>query len=379
MLLERHGASSEHTYTLFVPDADSHYERWSGWRLDRESAENHFGAHQVANISELAAYLSRLLSRGVAKSIAGDAPSTSTSTNGPLLYQVDNEGTPEAAAALRSAPQHRVSRSGLQQLTHRMRWLKSDHELAAMDRSARASALAMRKCIAVSHPDVSESTIQALFEYETRRMGVTRMAYPPVVAGGASGNIIHYSRNDKPVRDGELLTMDAGGELYGYASDITRAWPVSGRFTSAQLDVYEAIREVHQQCLEGCRAGNTLRALHGYSVTALCEALRQLGLPHSSSAYRRFYPHALGHWLGLDTHDTPLVTLDTPMEPGVVLTIEPGLYLPDSEDIPKGLRGIGIRLEDDVAVRDGDPWVLSGDVPLRPEEVEALVGTQALQ
>lgn len=170
--------------------------------------------------------------------------------------------------------------------------------------------------------------------------------------------------------------MDAGCEYHGYASDVSRTWPVNGRFTSAQREVYEAVLDVHRQCLEASVEGGTLRELHYLSVRTLSEALRQFGLPQSGSSYRRFYPHNLGHWLGLDTHDVAHITNDRPLEPGVVLTVEPGIYIPDAEDIPKGLRGIGIRLEDDIVVTANGPAdVLTKNVPLHPEDVEALVGS----
>eukprot|EP00854_Cymbomonas_tetramitiformis_P000857 gene857-1349_t len=252
----------------------------------------------------------------------------------------------------------------------------SAEEVEVMRRSAELSAAAMSRCMAESHGGVEENTLASIFEYDTRRGGAQRMAYPQVVAGGASANIIHYSRNDKAVLDGEMVLMDAGCEYYGYASDITRTWPVNGRFTSAQREVYEAVLDVHRQCLEASVEGGTLRELHYLSVRTLSEALRQFGLPHSGSSYRRFYPHNLGHWLGLDTHDVAHVSLDRPMEPGVVLTVEPGLYIPDADDIPKGLRGIGVRLEDDIVVTGKGPAdVLTKNVPLDPEDVEALVGS----
>ncbi|KAK3272650.1 hypothetical protein CYMTET_19071 [Cymbomonas tetramitiformis] len=362
-LLERSGDGKQYTYSLFVPEADAHAEQWNGWMLDKASAEEVFGAHQVFTMGELGSELRKCLGR------------MSASEGARLLFHKGLEGTPDARAAL-AASNAPLAPNALRPVMHHLRWRKSPAEVEVMRRSAELSAAAMSRCMAESHGGVEENTLASIFEYDTRRGGAQRMAYPQVVAGGASANIIHYSRNDKAVLDGEMVLMDAGCEYYGYASDITRTWPVNGRFTSAQREVYEAVLDVHRQCLEASVEGGTLRELHYLSVRTLSEALRQFGLPHSGSSYRRFYPHNLGHWLGLDTHDVAHVSLDRPMEPGVVLTVEPGLYIPDADDIPKGLRGIGVRLEDDIVVTGKGPAdVLTKNVPLDPEDVEALVGS----
>ncbi|CAI5490648.1 unnamed protein product [Closterium sp. Naga37s-1] len=220
-------------------------------------------------------------------------------------------------------------------------------EAAAAGEAARGPGSAPRKEAHMGGSLPHEGHISALIEFECKRRGAQRFAYPPVVAGGSSGCIVHYLRNDKPVQPGEALLVDAGCEYFGYASDITRVWPPFGKFSSAQRAVYEAVRETTVECIAMCRPGATLRDIHQHSVTSLSSALVQLGVCQGSAqqvargAFRQFYPTSVGHWLGLDTHDCASVSSFQPLKPGVVLTIEPGLYLPDIDQVPKHLRGIG--------------------------------------
>ncbi|CAI5494811.1 unnamed protein product [Closterium sp. Naga37s-1] len=224
-----------------------------------------------------------------------------------------------------------------------------------------------------------EGHISALIEFECKRRGAQRFAYPPVVAGGSSGCIVHYLRNDKPVQPGEALLVDAGCEYFGYASDITRVWPPSGKFSAAQRAVYEAVREAMVECIAMCRPGATLRDMHQHSVISLSSALVQLGVCQGSAqqvargAFRQFYPTSVGHWLGLDTHDCASVSSFQPLKPGVVLTIEPGLYLPDIDQVPKHLRGIGVRIEDDILITADGYENLTAAVPADVDALEVLI------
>jgi len=203
-----------------------------------------------------------------------------------------------------------------------------------------------------------------------------------VVASGADATTIHYGRNDKRLEPDTLLLMDAGCELWGYSSDVTRTWPVSGRFTPAQRRVYSHVLEAHKACVAACGPGATLRDVHALSTTLLADAMHDLGIRDHGGGrlppggYRDFYPHSVGHYLGLDTHDVSLVPQDSPLKPGCVLTIEPGLYLPRSPRVPEEFWGIGVRIEDDVVVDPSGAHVLSAAAPVEVDAVEALVGTR---
>jgi Xaa-Pro aminopeptidase len=229
---------------------------------------------------------------------------------------------------------------------------------------------------------MNEREISSLFEFLCKVEGAQRMPYPQVVAGGNNACTIHYSNNNKKVFEGEMVLMDAGCDFHGYVSDITRTWPIGGKFTEPQREVYEHVLEAHQKCLELCVEGATLRDIHKTSVTLLSRALSKLGIVQKSTRdvimqglYKPYYPHSIGHWLGMDTHDVHTVSAIKPFEVGTVLTVEPGLYLPrNNQEIPAQYRGIGIRLEDDILVTSDGPDVLSGALPIKCEDVEAIVG-----
>lgn len=222
-----------------------------------------------------------------------------------------------------------------------------------MRRSAAVTAAALRTCIGVSRPGMLESDLAAVYEFQCRLAGAAETAFPPVVGSGRHACTVHYSRNDRRLRRGDSVLMDAGCELAHYASDVTRTWPLGG-FSHAQRLVYDHVLRVHQAMLAAVRPGATLAALHRRSVQMLAEALADLGVGRSTIAARlasHFYPHALGHWLGADVHDCSDVARSSPLEPGVVLTIEPGLYMRREAGAPREFADIGVRIEDVVLVR----------------------------
>jgi len=177
---------------------------------------------------------------------------------------------------------------------------------------------------------------------------------------------------DEKLRSGDLLLVDAGAEFHGYCSDITRTWPVEGRYSSAQREVYEAVLEAHEACIARTKPSESISSLHALSVEVIATGLRNLGVSTDSADWRRYYPHSLGHNLGLDTHDAALVPYSRPFVPGAVFTVEPGLYFPADADVPPGLRGVGVRIEDDVVVTAGGADVLSKGVPVDPDEIEGI-------
>src|SRR5262249_9401614 len=223
--------------------------------------------------------------------------------------------------------------------------------------------------------------IEALIDGIFRRRGASAPAYPSIVASGANATILHYTANDQPIGADQLLLIDAGSERAGYCADITRTFPTGRRFSAAQRDLYDAVLAAQRAVIGAARRGGTLDDLHTVAVRVLAEALIGLGLLEGSvdevveqEKHKRFYMPRTSHWLGRDVHDVGLYRVgDTPraLEPGMVFTVEPGLYVPaDAENVPAPLRGIGIRIEDDVLVTPGSVEVLSAAVPKQPAEIE---------
>jgi Xaa-Pro aminopeptidase len=267
-------------------------------------------------------------------------------------------------------------------ILHEMRLVKEPAELDVMRRAADVSREAHHAAAALAHESVFEYELEAVLDYTFRRRGARGPAYPSIVGGGANATILHYVQNDQKLRDGELVLVDAGCELEGYASDVTRTWPVGGRLEGARRDVYQVVLDAQLAALAQVRPGATLEAIHDTAVRALVAGMLELGLLSgtpddciASGSFRRFYMHRTSHWLGLDVHDVGTYRSGgepRPLEPGMVFTVEPGLYVPaDDENAPSRLRGIGVRIEDDVLVTESGAEVLTAAIPKAPAEVEA--------
>ena len=280
----------------------------------------------------------------------------------------------------RQSPQEIVA---LDHVLHDMRLFKSRAELAMMREAARIAAAAHVRAMRASAPGRPEYELAAEITHEFRRHNADH-SYLPIVGGGVNACILHYRENDALLRDGDLLLIDAGCEYQGYASDITRTFPVNGRFTPAQRAVYDIVLEANLAATAKVRPGNHWNEPHDAAVRVITQGLVRLGLLkgrvpalEKAQAYRRYFMHRTGHWLGMDVHDVGDYKVGDEwrvFEPGMVLTIEPGIYIAaNARGVPKRLRGIGIRIEDDVVVTRGGCEVLTEGVPKRAEDIEALM------
>jgi Xaa-Pro aminopeptidase len=264
-----------------------------------------------------------------------------------------------------------------------MRLIKDAHELGIMRRAARIAAQAHRRAMQRTRAGRTEYEIEAELLYEFRRNGAQFPAYSPIVAGGANACVLHYVFNDAPLHDGDLLLIDAGCELDGYASDITRTFPVNGRFSGAQREVYEIVLAAQRAAMDVVRVGKGWNEPHDAAVKVLAQGVIDLKLVPGSldgvlekETYKRFYMHRTGHWLGLDVHDAGEYKRQgdwRALAPGMTLTVEPGLYIRAEDDIPERLRNIGIRIEDDVLVTDAGCEVITAEAPKAVADVEALM------
>jgi len=270
----------------------------------------------------------------------------------------------------------------LDHLLHDMRLYKSRSEISAMRKSAKVAVAAHQRAMRATRPGLCEYEVEAEFHHEFRRNNATA-SYNAIVAGGANACTLHYVDNRAVLQDGDLLLIDAGCELDYYASDVTRTFPVNGRFSPEQRAVYEIVLEAQEAAIAKTIRGNHWNDPHDAAVRVITRGLKKLGLLDGSlpklireEAYRPYYMHRTGHWIGMDVHDVGDYKVGDEwrvLETGMVTTVEPGLYLPDTRSVPKRFRNIGIRIEDDVAVTASGPDVLSKGLVKDPDDIEALM------
>ncbi|HEX5049872.1 MAG TPA: M24 family metallopeptidase, partial [Gammaproteobacteria bacterium] len=269
----------------------------------------------------------------------------------------------------------------LDHLLHEMRLFKSRAESAVMREAARIAVQAHSRAMRACRPGMVEYELEAEFLHEFRRHGAD-CSYPPIVAAGANACVLHYRANNAELADGELVLIDAGCELAMYASDVTRTFPVNGEFSEPQRELYEVCLEANRKATAAAKVGNHWNDPHDAAVVTITKGLRELGLLKGkvpalikSQEYRQFFMHRTGHWLGIDVHDVGDYKLGEQwrlLEPGMVMTVEPGIYVsPAAKNVAKRWRGIGIRIEDDVLVTRDGPDVLTLGVPTSVDEIES--------
>lgn len=275
----------------------------------------------------------------------------------------------------------------LGQYLHELRLFKSAAEIEVMKHGAGITAAAHKRLLKVVCPGMAEYQLEAEFEHELVMSGARSPAYPSIVGGGRNACILHYTENDDPLRAGDLVLVDAGGEYQYYASDVTRTFPVSGKFSPAQRTIYDIVLKAQIAAIDMVKPGNHWNQPHEAAVREITLGLVDIGLLDgdvdtllAEEAYKKFYMHRTGHWLGLDVHDVGEYRVGEQwrvFEPGMVTTVEPGIYIAeDMEDVPARYRGIGVRIEDDVLVtRDGNQ-VITEAVPKTIEDIEAEIGAR---
>jgi Xaa-Pro aminopeptidase len=370
---------SEGEVILFVRDRDPTREMWDGMRAGPEGAVARYGADDAFPIADIDDILPGLLeSRSRVYYTMGLHPEFDQRVIGWV------NGLRAQAKQGMHTPQEFVA---LDHLLHDMRLYKSRDEIAAMRQAAAVSVTAHERAMRLAAPGVTEYQLAAEIVHEFHRnRGVS--AYEPIVGGGANACILHYRENAQPLEDGDLVLIDAGCELDYYASDITRTFPVNGRFTAAQRALYDVVLEAQLAAIEQCRQGNHWNDPHDAAVRVITQGLVSLGFLSGKvsklikeGAYREWFMHRTGHWLGLDVHDVGDYKVGDAwrvLEPGMVLTVEPGLYVkPGCRRAPKEFRGIGIRIEDDVAVTRTSPEVLTGALVKSADDIERFMAARS--
>lgn len=337
---------------LFCREKDEEREIWDGFRYGPEAARLAFGFDEAWPITSLEEKLPQLMAdRPALWHALGHDPDWDA-----RIGQALNAVRSQARAGKRPP----TAIHDLRQVLDAMRLTKDEAELEIMQRAADIASAGHARAMAACRPGLAEYELEAELTYEFRRRGASAHAYNPIVAGGAHACILHYVENDKLLADGSLVLIDAGCELEGYAADITRTFPVNGRFSAAQKDCYEIVLAAQAAAIAATRPGAGFMAPHDAAVRVLVQGMVDLQLLTGSvdgiiesGAYKRFYMHRTGHWLGLDVHDAGEYKSGEdwmPLAPGMVLTVEPGLYIRPGAEVPEHLHGIGIRIEDDVIV-----------------------------
>ncbi len=373
--------NSDHPVVMFVQPKNAKMEIWTGVRPGIEGAKSDFGADEAYSIHDLAKQLPHLW-MGVER----------------LHYRFAENPDMDQLLIKAIARARKVGRTnGLagpdvfidpSRVLHRLRQIKSPKEIEIMKNAVAITKIAHEEAMAMTAPGVFEYHLEAKITYEFRSRGGSGVGYSSIVGGGNNAVILHYVDNDQPLQDGDVVTVDAGCELESYTADVTRSWPVSGRFTEPQKEIYSAVLRANEAAIAVCAPGVLYRSIHEAAVQSLTEDMVRLGLLEgdveeniANESFKKYYMHGTGHWLGMDVHDVGPYVQDTDsilLQEGMILTVEPGLYIDaNDEEAPEQYRGIGIRLEDDILITKNGHENLSIGIAKSIEDVEKIVGTKS--
>jgi Xaa-Pro aminopeptidase len=366
----------EHRFVLFVQPKDREREVWTGWRVGHERAKQEYGADAAFTIDKLDEELPKLAEKADR-----------------IYYRFGSDPTfDERLVGLMRRFQRQRQREGTgptsvidpAELLHEMRLIKSPDELELLRRAIDITCEGHLAAIQALKPGSYEYEIEAIISYVFRKNGSPRSGYPPIVAAGENATVLHYTVNDQRIEHGDLLLIDAGAEFGYYTGDVTRTLPARGTFTEDQAALYQLVLDAQLEAIDAVRPGAAFIEPHDRAVRVLTEGLVRLGLLEGEidklieeNALKKFYMHRTSHWLGMDVHDAgPYKVADEwrRLGPGMVMTVEPGLYIAaDLEGVDPRYRGIGIRIEDDVLVTEHGNEVLSARVPKTIEDIEAMM------
>lgn len=363
-------------YVLFCRERDPERELWDGLRAGQDGAIAEYGADDAFPIGDIDDILPGLIE-------GRDRVYYAIGTNEAFDHRL-MEWIKTIRGKARQGAQPPSEFVALDHLLHDMRLYKSSNEVKVMKHAAEISARAHIRAMQASRAGLFEYHLEAELDYEFRKGGAKMPAYGSIVAAGRNACILHYRENDAPLKDGDLVLIDAGCEIDCYASDITRTFPVSGRFSPEQKAIYELVLKANEEAFKHIAPGKHWNEAHEATVRVITAGLVELGLLQgevdqliASEAYKPFYMHRAGHWLGMDVHDVGDYKIGGEwrvLEPGMAMTVEPGIYIAaDNQNVAKKWRGIGVRIEDDVVVTKNGCEILTGGVPKSVAEIEALM------
>ncbi|KAL8678614.1 MAG: hypothetical protein Q9186_005039 [Xanthomendoza sp. 1 TL-2023] len=374
----------DHSFHLFVRPKDPKVEQWEGSRSGTQAAVDVFNADESGDIKDIERLLAQSIS-DASEIFTDSSPSQSSASAFSRLFKSKPSFNATGLAKLLDQKTVKPLRS----ILHSIRYIKSVAEITNMRKAGQASGRALTE--AMRHSWTTEKDLAAFLEYTFKRNGCDTSAYVPVVARGKvhdassmfqdnlltsfkNASQIHYVRNDDVLPENDLVLADAGGQYGNYITDITRVWPISRTFSPPQKDLYNAVLATQRTCIALCRAdaANSLDRIHQIAESSLRDSLKGLGFDMRGDALETLFPHHLGHYIGLEIHDTPDQSRKIPLEAGQCVAIEPGIYVPDTDRWPVAFRGIAVRIEDSVCVQDENPLVLTTEAVKEVDDIEAL-------
>lgn len=363
-------------FVIFCRDRDPLREQWDGFRTGQEGVIQDYGADAAYSINSIDEIMPKLLEGTKNIYFSMSAP---CGVDAKISSWVEDIRKNTRSGA--EPPQNLLS---LDSILHEMRLIKESDEMDLMKKAANITTEAHIRAMQSVRPGMYEYQLEAEYLYAFNKNGARSPAYNSIVGGGNNSCILHYVENNAELKDGDLVLVDAGCEYQYYASDVTRTFPVNGKFSPEQREIYSIVLEAHKQSMEQAKPGNKWNLMHEKSVEVIVEGLLSIGLLQGSrdeiidkGEYSKFYMHRIGHWLGMDVHDVGSYKQDgdwRPLEEGMVMTVEPGIYILDSmEGVDDKWKGIGVRIEDDIAITESGFEILTPDVPRTIEEVEQTV------
>lgn len=365
-------------FTLFVLPQDPKKEVWTGWRLSFDETVKEYGASRAMDIAEF-------------ESVSLEAMKSSSKVYTNLNHDKNHQ---YKMLDLVGQVRKEVQRTGggpeglesVGSITHGMRLIKDEHELALMQKAADISADAHIKAMEACRPGMYEYQLQAVLESHFVHEGGSGPAYTSIVGAGDNATVLHYIKNRKQIEAGELILIDAAAEYDMYAADITRTFPANGKFSEAQKAIYEVVLKAQKAVVEASKPGVTFQELHDLDLRLLVEGMIEIGLLTGTvdgciedGSYQEFFMHKTGHWLGLDVHDMGNYMADgasITLKPGMTYTVEPGIYVNSRSKAPEKFKGIGVRIEDDILITESGNKNLTAGVPKEVSEIEALMNQE---
>lgn len=352
--------------TLFLTQQDEHSELWDGPTTKVEIAPEMFGVDTALPIIELEQFFISFMTENKNSVIWYDTIDVTQTNLHKKLYELMKITNCQILSPTN--------------IMHKIRLIKSQSEIDLMKKSCKIISAAISKTIKISKPKINEHHLFATVDYECRMNGAEFLAYPPVVAGGKNANIIHYITNNQIIQDGDMVLMDAGCEYHGYSSDVTRTWPINGTFTQEQKILYEIVLDIQNILIHKLKELPSLDQLYHDMCSLLGKRLQECGLIPKHLNKRELFstvysycPHHVSHYLGMDVHDTGKISRNLKLQPGIIITIEPGIYVnPKNQFAPPEFVGLAVRIEDDILITENGPIILTEDCPKEIFKIEAL-------